>query len=412
MNDNRYPGYTELAPGPGDNVKPIVSMNAYPPTLNRRAILIATASINSQNIFTNGLFQNIYLIYRMAEAVGWLPIFLVSEKPKTIDEIPTVLHSCRIASIEEMIKNPIPIGIYLEIGMSIDAQMRRFMKSLGARICKLYLGNILNIDIETPIFYFPLTFLHHSTGEQDEIWLSPHYLQHAQYAAALNDIEPGSKSQRIAPYIWDPSILTDDGRRQLSWRPTQAQEKEIILIMEPNISFQKSSLVPIMAAEAFCRKNPDWNGEVLVVNGEKLLQSQYFVPSIFQHLEAVKCDKMKLVGRKDMKDIMAKHPNFTAICHQVNNDYNYMTLELLHAGFPLIHNAVSWKDYGYYYAENDIQGIVDQLEFIRTNHANRTEVYKSHSRALAWRHSVYNPDVQKGWKELFDVSGVSGSDKR
>ena len=271
------PGYTELAKSVSDNVKPLLRMGAYPPTLNRRVILIATASINSKNIFSNGLFQNIYLIYRIAEAVGWLPLFLVSEKPKTIDDIPNILRSCRIVSLEEIIKQPIPVGIYLEIGMSVDAPMRKFMKALGARICKLYLGNILNIDIETPVFYFPITFLHHSIGEQDEIWVSPHYLQHAQYAAALNHVAPGSTCQRIAPYIWDSSMLTDDGRRKLSWRPTQPGEKEIIIIMEPNISFQKSSLVPIMAAEAFCRKYPDWNGEVIVVNGEKLLHSQYFI---------------------------------------------------------------------------------------------------------------------------------------
>ena len=408
MLSSRLPGYTELAPGPADAIKPLFKMTDLPPTLNRRVILIATAAINSRNIFSNGLFQNIYLIYRIAEAIGWLPIFVVSEKPKTMDEVPKVLHTCRIATLEVIVKQPIPVGIYLEIGMSVDTQMRRYIKMLGARICKLYLGNILNIDIETPVFYYPLTFIHHSVGEHDEIWVSPHYQQHAQYAAALNHVKPGSTAQRIAPYIWDSSILMDEGRRQLSWRPTDVAkgEKPVILIMEPNISFQKSALVPLMAAEAFCKKHPDWDGQVLVVNGEKLLQSQFFLPSIHQHLQIVKTDKLKLVGRRDMKDLMTQHPNLVAICHQVNNDYNYMTLELLHTGFPLIHNATSWSDYGYYYNENDIEGIVRLLEFIQASHSDRLEVYKSHSRALEWRHSPYNPDVQRGWKELLDISGV------
>jgi hypothetical protein len=399
------PGYTELAPGPSDAIKPLLKMTDLPATLNRRVILIATATINSANIFSNGLFQNIYLIYRMAEAVGWLPIFVVSERPKSMDEVPKVLHTCRIATIDEIVKQPIPVGIYLEIGMSIDTQTRQYIKMLGARICKLYLGNILNIDIETPVFYYPMTFIHHSVGAHDEIWVSPHYQQHAQYAAALNHVVPGSTAQRIAPYIWDQSILMDEGRRQLSWRPTANGEKPVILIMEPNISFQKSALVPLMAAEAFCRKHPDWDGEVLVVNGEKLLQSQFFLPSIYQHLQIAKTDKLKLVGRRDMKDLMGQHPNFTAVCHQVNNDYNYMTLELLHTGFPLIHNASSWSEYGYYYKENDIDGIVRMLEFVQASHLDRLEVYKSHGRALAWKHSLYNPDVQRGWKELLDNGG-------
>lgn len=398
---NTVPGNTELAPGKCNSLIPLIKMLSFPTLLNRRVLLIATSSINSQNIFSNGLFQNIYLIYRMAEAVGWLPIFIVNEKPKTIEEIPTILHTCRIVSIDEMVKQPIPIGVYLEIGMSVNVELRNYLKQLGARICKLYLGNILNIDIETPIFYHPNTFIHHSVGGQDEIWTSPHYFQHSQYASALNLLDPSST--RIAPYIWEPSILLDNGRRYISWRPIEKQENPIILIMEPNISFQKSSLVPIMIAEAFYKKNPLWDGEVIVVNGEKLLQSTFFLPSIYQHLQLVKDNKISFIGRRDMKDIMATHPYLTAICHQINNDYNYMTLELMYTGFPLIHNSGSWSEFGYYYKENDIEEGAKNLEFVFENHKNCTELYKSHSRILAWRHSLYNPDNQAEWKELLDV---------
>jgi hypothetical protein len=396
------PGYTELAPGPGDSVKPFLPIKSLPPLLNRRVILIATAAINSANIFTNGLFQNIYLIYRMAEAIGWLPIFIVSEKPKSLDEIPKILQNCRVTSIDEMVKQPIPIGIYLEIGMSVDPAMRKYLKLLGAKICKLYLGNILNIDIETALFYHPMTFIHHSVGGHDEIWVSPHYLQHSQYAAALNHIEVGGPGQRIAPYIWDPSILLDDGRRKLAWRPRNSGEKQVLLIMEPNISFQKSSLVPIMAVEAFYKKNPDANFELIVVNGEKLVQATYFLPSIYQHLSIVRDDKVKILARRDMKDIMNEHPSLICLCHQVNNDYNYMTLELLYTGFPLIHNSNSWSEFGYFYKENNIMDAAGLIEFVMKSHEDRLEVYKSHAHALAWRHSPYNPDVQAGWRDLLE----------
>jgi hypothetical protein len=399
------PGRTELAPQPTDKIIPFLGLAEIPPLLNRRVILIATATINTGNLFSNGLFQNIYLIYRICEALGWLPLFVVSEKPKNIEEIPQVLRNCRVASLDDIVKQPIPVGIYLEIGMSVDKGYRNYMKMLGARICKLYLGNILNIDVETPTFYFPMTFVHHSVGAHDEIWFSPHYQMHAQYGAALNHIEPGGGCQRIAPYIWDPAILTDDGRRKLQWQPRVGAEKQTVVIMEPNISFQKCSLIPLMIMEAYCRAHPDWNGEVLIVNGEKLLQSTYFLPSIYQHLQIVKQDKVRLSGRREIKDLMAEIPSLIAICHNVNNDYNYMTLEFLHTGFPLIHNSGSWSSYGYYYKDNDIAEGVKQVEAALTGHANVLETYKSHARALAWRHSLYNPDVQKGWKELLEVAG-------
>lgn len=230
---------------------------------------------------------------------------------------------------------------------------------------------------------------------------------HAQYGAALNHIVPGGPCQRIAPYIWDPVILTDDGRRSLQWQPRKEGEKQTLLIMEPNISFQKCSLIPLMIVEAYCRANPDWNGEVIIINGEKLLQSTYFLPAIYQHLQIVKQDKLRLCGRREIKDIMAEIPSLIAVCHNVNNDYNYMALEFLYSGFPLIHNSGSWNSYGYYYKENDIADGVKQLELALTSHATILETYKSHARALAWRHSLYNPDVQKGWKTLLEDVPVS-----
>jgi hypothetical protein len=49
---------------------------------------------------------------------------------------------------EELLKNPIPVFAYIEIGMSIDPVVRKFLRMIGAKSYKLYLGNILNIDIQ------------------------------------------------------------------------------------------------------------------------------------------------------------------------------------------------------------------------------------------------------------------------
>ena len=402
---DHLPGMTVVAPCAGDTERPFLPLQSIPPLYNRPVILIATPTIEKGNIYTNGLFQNIYLIYRICEALGWLPIFIVGEKPTSIDQIPQILHNCRIASFKDIAEQPIPVKIYIEVGLGVEKQFHTFMKAIGARVCKLYLGNILNIDTEFGHFYFPTQLNHHSTGMYDEIWTSPHYLMHAQYGAVLNHIEPGSSAQRIAPYIWDPCILLDDGRRHYSWRPTQSDEKDVIVIMEPNISFQKCSLIPLMIAEAFFRAHPDWNGKVIVVNGEKLLQSVFFLPSIYQHLHLVKSERLELRGRCDMISILKEYPNATFICHNVNNDYNYMMPELLTVGVPLIHNSTPWNEYAYFYKDNNIAGGVKQLEEVFAYHAQRLETYKSHARSLAWRHSMYNPEIQKAWKDLLETRG-------
>jgi hypothetical protein len=331
--------------------------------------------------------------------MGFAPIMLVNDKPKDINTVPSILRHVRMLTVEDIVKSPIPIHLYLEIGMSIDPNLRRLFRMSGAKVAKLYLGNILNIDTETPMFYNGMHFSHHVVGEIDEIWVSPHYKQHQEYAAVLNHVDPDCDSMKIAPYVWDPSILTLDGTRNLKWRPRAAGEKETFIILEPNISFQKSALIPILIAERNYRMNKR-PIEVIVGNGDRFMKNPFFLETIFEKLELVKDGMITFSGRHDIPSIMTEYPHAIAICHQWNNQYNYMTLEYLVAGFPVIHNAPDWYDIGYYYKEHNISEGSAALLRAQTQHASSLERYRASAETLRWRHSPYNPEVQRAWQEL------------
>jgi len=396
------PGMPRTVLTEADACTPFKSLDQIPPMFNRRVILLATASITDENIFSNGLYQNVFVIYKMAEVLGWLPIYIVNSKPSDISVVPEILRQSRIATVEDILKNPIPIGIYLEIGMSIDKSLRRHMKMLGARTAKLYLGNILNIDIETPVFYNPMHFAHHVVGETQEIWVSPHYGQHAEYAAELNQVKAGSPQQKIAPYIWDPCIMTDDGRRFIQWRPRKDGEKPTFIIMEPNISFQKSCLVPLLAIEQFAKDHPGTDFDCVLYNSDRVLKSPFFNESIKPYLKTFTNGKISFAGRKDIISILQSVPHLMAVCHHLNNEYNYMIMEFLYAGYPVIHNGNTWKSFGYTYDKNYFKTAAEQMWKATSTHHEKLETYKSHARCLAWRHSIYNPKMQEGWQKLLD----------
>lgn len=398
----QLPGMTRLAKEPCCDLKPHKAITTIPSIVNRPIIILATATITDDNIFANGLFQNIYFLYCMFDAMGWTPILMVNQKPTSINNIPESLRACRFISIEDIVKQPMLVKIYMEIGMSIDPMLRRFLKRVGARICKLYLGNILNIDIETPVFYGGMNFSHHVVGDMDEIWVSPHYGQHDEYASALNHVDPDRPQTKIAPYIWDPCIFTDDGRRRIQWQSPIPGEKEIIVIMEPNISFQKTSFVPIMAMERWFRKNPNWNGEINVMSSERLMMSPLFRDSILPTLELHKAGKIKMRERLSIVQVTKEFPSATYILHQWNNEYNYMLFELFWAGIPVIHNSQAWGSYGYCYKGSDLDEVGELYSNIRQSHADKLQTYRSHARTLAWKHSPYNPEIQSEWAKLVD----------
>jgi len=376
-------------------------LNQWKPLIDRKIILIATATIQNESLFQNGLYQNIFILYKLFDSMGYAPILLVSDKPKDIQKVPEILRHVRMITVDEISRTPLPIHVYLEIGMSIDKAMRRIFRMGGAKVCKLYLGNILNIDIETPIFYNEMNFSHHVVGELDEIWVSPHYKQHDEYAAVLNDVKPNQETMKIAPYVWDPCVLTLNGTRNFKWRPRQANELETFLIMEPNISFQKASLLPILIAERNYRANKR-NLRVIVGNGERLLANPFFTKTIMPTLELAKDKKIQFSGRHTITNIMNEYPYATAICHQWNNQYNYMALEFATSGFPFVHNAPDWRDMGYYYEGHNIDNAVRALDEAITRHQDNLEAYKCGAECVKWRHSPYNPEVQTAWRKLLE----------
>ncbi len=383
------PGYNETAADPDDcrPFKPQIPTEI----LQRKVVLIATAPITEGCIFSNGLYQNIYIIYNMLNAMGFLPFLLQNGAADS------VLNGCRVIDVQAFVKKPFPVYMYLEIGMSVDTYFRKFLKSLGARNVKIYLGNILNIDIETIQFYPAAFFSHHVVGEMDEIWVSPHYEQHREYAGYINRIY-NTANTKIVPYVWDPCFITRFGKEQHRWQPVAPNVQPTYIIMEPNISFQKSGLIPLLALEAYKQKaGANWNPRIIVINGERLKACPHFAQNVLANLAIQPhCEFRR---RATIVDLFREFPSATFICHQVNNEYNYMILELLYAGFPIIHNGERWSKYGYTYKENDIEGVHKCIEDAK-DHVHNVDRHVSQAQALFWRYSIHNPRVQKAWFEL------------
>jgi hypothetical protein len=401
------PGESETMGDPS-HVKPYVeNIQSMKGLVDRGVVLLSTATITDDNLYANGLFQNVVIFYRMFDAMGYAPILIVNTKPKALDGIPEPLRRCRTIVMDEILRQPMPnIVALLEIGMSLDPLVRKFVKMLGGRLIKVYLGNILNIDVETPIFVPQHHFAHHVVGHNDLILVSPHYAQHADYASCLNHVPPAKDRQAmIAPYVWDANFLTRDGKQHLRWRRPATSEEQSFVIMEPNISFQKASIVPLLILEKWYRtrgKAAGWKGRIHVVNGERLEMVPHFVINIKPYLEIFKDDRVELLSRNDILSTLKAYPTSTFVLHNYNNEYNYMTMELLYAGFPVLHNSPTWSEYGYYYEGANLDTGAQAIQSVLDSHAEREETYAAHAATLSWRHSPYNPENQAIWRELLE----------
>ena len=374
-------------------VKPFVS-HFLVPADPIKTIFITSIRMPEQQLWSNGLFQNIFILYKMFESMGYIPFLLVDDNKKHTDS--KLYENFRTIDAQGWVAKPFKLYAYIEMGMSCGPQIRAVFKQAGAKMFKLYLGNILNIDIETPMFHPTTNFSHHIVGDIDTILVSPHYDFHQEYSASINKVFP---SYKIAPYVWEPMFIKDL-IGVYAHRPAPPYSFTII---EPNISFQKSSLIPIMIAEAYYRANPDKVHEIAVINGNKLMESPYFKATLLPTLELYKAGKLHMLPRADTRTLAKTLNSNILIQHTVNNEYNYIFLEHLMMGFPVIHNFEKFKEFGYYYSGDSIKEGLDQIDKITTTHHMRIEAYKVAANQLHWNFSISNPDNMKGWSELLDT---------
>jgi hypothetical protein len=388
----KFPGMTEYIPTPDTTVPYRMNQEKRP------VIMIGSSTIKTSAIFNNGLIQNIYILYRMFQSMGYIPLLLVQDMST---DIPSYMNDVTTYTLDTFVTASIRVDVYIEIAMSIDIVVKQYLRSAGTRIYKLYLGNILNIDTESPLCYPGLYFVHHYIGDVDDVWVSPHYYQHLTYAKCINHVPLNSLQGSIAPYVWDSSILTAGSTRSFRWsRPVRGEE--IFLLSEPNISFQKTSLIPLCILEQWYRKNPTWKGKVVLINGHRFDVLPYFRSSLADSFDLVKDGRVEFRDRMSIVEVMTTYESAIPICHQWNNEYNYMVLEYFHCMYPVLHNARDWSAYGYYYPNSDISAGVAELERILDDPMHN-EKFTSHAKALTWRHSPYNPDIQRGWAKLLGL---------
>lgn len=366
-------------------------------SLDRPAIILASNEVNDQNLFINGLTQNIVVLYHLFESLGY-DSYLLQHSSSHSDK-KEFLRSYRSITTQDMIQRRISIRAFIEIGMSLDSATRGYLRTVGAKIVKLYLGNILNIDIETIQNYSNMFFNHHIVGEIDEIWTSPHYMQHIDYAALLNRT-PMDKG-RVVPYVWDSCFLTQYGNReQFEWIPPTDWRTMDIIIMDPNISFQKCTFYSILLVEAYSKLHPEWRGNVHIINGDRLKLSSNSHNNLLPTLSLYRDGRIKLYERKKIHQILEQHRSACFLTHQWNNDYNYMTLELLYCNYPILHNSEGWAPYGYSYSINAWEKAIETLHGALLNHERNLHIYKTHAANLIWKHSSHNPSIQRRWREL------------
>lgn len=337
--------------------------------------------------WANGLQQNVVFFYEMLERVGGIDPYYLSQNPPKGG----LKKKHKGLELDELLKDDSFILDYLFIcGFDLLPEMYDILKKRNPnlKVILIHYGSKCIDD------------LHYSTSPPNlskqplqtpkylsEVWMSPHHGFSSSYIKTyynINDV-------KVAPYIWDSFFIEEafkslKSKNKSLFNPKKASN---ICIFEPNKTSSKHCLLPIMICE---RLEQIFPGSINQVNSfccENLRKNHYFgklMDRLSLHQKPSKCF---FNNRWSLISALSKFGS-TVVSNQINNELNYLYLELLHLGMPLIHNSKPLKDVGYYYPDFDLDSGAKQLKLAIETHENELNWYKGHARSFLQGYSPYN----------------------
>ena len=353
-------------------------------------IKIGITSQSDENLFGNGLKQNVWFLYRLLKNVGY-DVHLVSESDKHYDK---GLLKIPIKKLDK--ENAKDYKIIIQCANSLTQGVTDQIRESGGKVGSCEYGNKVLIDMGTMIYGGPgeNTF---TLPEVDFYWTSPHFER------TTSSLEILSKAPvSICPYIWGPDIITS-AYMNAGYNTHFSSETNTkkIAIMESNLYIVKTCYIPMMISEKLYDTNPDLIENVYNIGSGRLKEKKNFI-RFCNKLNIVKNKKMTFEGRWALNYLLEKGYAGTIVSHQWCNELNYLQLEAMYLNLPFVHNSSTFKEHGYYYPDFDAHLGADALKEAITEHPKRYLEERKKNEELLWEYSPNNKKNVDGYIEIME----------
>lgn len=302
----------------------------------------------SFGLWENGLRQNVIFLYEMFKAApNCARVLLLNHG----DGEPTEMGESLDIPLSDVVRTPSVIDdldYVISIGAAMDVVTLAILREKGTKLILYRGGNGAVISMEALITPPP-----RPDGERffdvglfDAIWMTPQHIHtykswtQTLYRAPVDEV----------PQIWAPTFLETRpvvASGLFGYKPGRAKWR--VGMLDPNITVMKTSHMGMLVAEAAWRERREAFEAIYVSNGLPHAENPHF-KSFATSLQAVKAGIMTLEPRFVSADFLANHCD-AVVTHHWENGLNYVYYDVLHGGYPLIHNSSYLKDYGYYYPD-------------------------------------------------------------
>lgn len=353
-----------------------------------------TADLN-RSLFSNGINQNaLYLamVYQeMGADVDIIAPGSDNEASKQLDKLGVKLPILRLS--ESLLKT---YDVIITLGFVIENTWYGIWKNSNPdlKLVSYKCGNELLTDMEAILYGIHEerveSFKDMKYVKPDVIWSIP------QMESTNLDYYKFTQHQdnaTVVPFVWDP-ILIESYKNTTDFTDWTERPIETAAIMEPNLGIMKNLLPPLIILDRFVNTGGKLK-HLFAFSTQKLSKNKRLI-SILKSSKSKLITKLSAEGRKPTIEVLNKHADFV-VSWQLENNLNYLYLDIAWLGWPIIHNANLCQDIGYYYPNTDAVAGAEQIKLAQNTH--NTE-YKEEQRSRIKRYTKENKTLIEQYKKL------------
>ena len=358
----------------------------------RVGLTIAHANDVPSVLWSNGINQNIVYLAEVMQALAGVEVSLVCYP---FDGLPVhPIGQCfKIPTINSR-DDAMKLDAIVELGIRLERDFTQPYRDKGGKLVSYMAGNAMVMNFESVFLEGPASARGSvlSPDGFDAVWITP---QHMRMNAAATALMSGPVDE--APHIWSPrgiehAIMTLGIDPKFKGRPEQWS----LATFDPNINVVKSFHIPLLAAEAAHRKQPDQIRRMMLFCA-KHLAGRPHVESYVANSTLGKAKKITVEERHNIVAMLGREVD-CVITHQWENDLNYLYWDTLFLGYPLIHNSRRIEHAGYYYPDfNPSEGGEALLDAL-ANHKGQTEA----DIGAVWTYHTGNKINQQRYHQLLE----------
>ena len=362
--------------------------------------------INNGGQFVNGSEQQPWFIMEIIQNLG-NPLTIFTHKGKDehsgFSRSETFYgHNMKLLTAEELgvIDVLLMICHIVDDGTENTLALKEACKN--KRVVQFHCGNHMYFNAEDIIFN-----THDVVKLLYNTWFTESWVfdMHS-FACSYYELLTHKPTKRM-PYAWTPTLLnkyTIENELNIICDPSRYDRPLTLCCVEPNLNITKTCMIPMLIMNEFYRRSPTKVKNCFIFCSTQLMKHRSFL-EFMKFLDIVRDNKIELYPRMSLPNIIDQMKNKDLapvfIGHNIANEQNYITLEMLYLGYPIIHNSKYIQQAGFYYDDTNLITAVEHLEKL-DKFESQHRSYSITSDFVLRQHNTSNATILAEFSALLD----------